>query len=209
MVYSIADYGTEYVIDPYNVGTSSVLYEVGTYYYIDVITNDIARTETVTPVHTNKKKEDYFGRETYQMQIVSSVSGDDNPITVRTDSKSGTGASKFDLATYKYTATESIKSRFEFDCKFFADQIYLPEQTLSNKNISDVEFRIIHKVAGVFTRVVGTTRITNTSSVSNIDEYSSLFGHELAVEKVDVNSGVIELKSGDEVYVTKSSSIRG
>jgi hypothetical protein len=200
-VYSIADYGTEYVIDPYNAGTSSVLYEVGTYYYIDVITRDIERDETVTPVHTNKKKEDYFGRETYQMQIVSSVSGDDNPITVRTDSKSGTGASKFDLATYKYTATESIKSRFEFDCKFFADQIYLPEQTLSNKNISDVEFRIIHKVAGVFTRVVGTTRITNTSSVSNINEYSSLFGYELAVEKVDVNSGVIELKSGDEVYV--------
>jgi len=201
MVYSIADYGTEYVIDPYNVGTSSVLYEVGTYYYIDVITNDIARDETVTPVHTNKTKEDYFGRETYKMQIVSCVSGDDNPITVRTDSKSGAGASKFDLATYKYTATESIKSRFEFDCKFFADQIYLPQQKLSNKNIADVEFRIIHKVAGVFTRVVGTTRITNTSSVSNIDEYSSLFGHELAVEKVDVNSGVIELKSGDEVYV--------
>ena len=65
-VYSIADYGTEYVIDPYNAGTSSVLYEVGTYYYIDVITNDIERTETVTPVHTNKTKEDYFGRETQQ-----------------------------------------------------------------------------------------------------------------------------------------------
>ena len=200
MVYSIADYGTDYVIDPYGViNQSSPLYETGTYNYIDVITNDIDRD--VAAVLTNISEPPFYTPETYKMQIVSCVSGDDNPITVRTDSKSGSGASKFDLATYKYTATESIKSRFEFDCKFFADQIYLPEQKLSNKNIADVEFRIIHKVAGVFTRVVGTTRITNTSSVSNIGEYSSLFGHELAVEKVDVNSGVIELKSGDEVYV--------
>jgi hypothetical protein len=195
-VYSIVDYGEEQFDDPYGDGLGT---DAGLLNYIDCLTNDIDRF--VTPIHVNTPLTVPSARAQYQMQIVSCVSGDDNPITVRTDSKSGAGASKFDLATYKYTATESIKSRFEFDCKFFADQIYLPEQKLSNKNIADVEFRIIHKVAGVFTRVVGTTRITNTSSVSNIDEYSSLFGYELAVEKVDVNSGVIELKSGDEVYV--------
>jgi len=194
-VYQIVDYGTEYFGDPNGDGLGT---DAGTLFYIDCLTNDIDRL--VTPIHVNTPLTVPSARAQYKMQIVTSVSGEADPFkNLPFTNVTGSGSSKFDLPTNKYTATESIRAKFNFTGKFFGDEGKRLSFERQN-NISDVEFRIIHKRGGIES-VRGSIRYQNTSDVSNIDEYETLDGAKLAVELIGLESGLIDLESGDEVYV--------